>query len=88
MKEREYFVLPDPEDAPYHGYAEYLQHPHFRRIRSEAMRRANWTCQRCRKARATQVHHLRYPPWGTFDVVENLEPVCYDCHCELHGKES
>lgn len=44
-------------------------------------------CQRCKAAPATQVHHLRYPKWGTFDVVENLMPVCYKCHCEIHGKE-
>lgn len=48
---------------------------------------AGGICQRCKQAKATQVHHLRYPPWGTFDVVENLLPVCYACHCEIHGKE-
>lgn len=82
-----YFQPAKPEDIPYRNYAEYLQHPRFRRIRQQAMKRAGWICQRCHKARATQVHHLRYPPWGTFDIVENLEPVCYACHCEIHGKE-
>ena len=72
---------------PYSNYAEYLRHPRFRAIRREAMKAAGWTCQECGKARATQVHHLRYPPWGTFDVVENLHPVCYPCHCKIHGKE-
>lgn len=86
MSTSQYFVPPDPSDAPYHNYAEYLQHPHFRRIRAEAMKRAHWKCQRC-GGRATQVHHLRYPPWGTFDVVENLQPICYRCHCAIHGKE-
>jgi len=50
------------------------------------MRAADWTCQEC-GGQATQVHHLRYPPWGTFDVVENLLPVCYACHCKIHDKE-
>jgi hypothetical protein len=63
---------------PYRTYAEYLQHPRFRAVRLEAMRRAHWRCQRC-GARATEVHHLRYPPWGTFDVVRKsdagLSPV-------------
>lgn len=81
------FVPAKPEDAPYRNYQEYLAHPRFRRIRAEAMQRANYLCQRCKRARATQVHHLRYPPWGTFDVVENLEPVCYTCHCQIHNKE-
>lgn len=82
-----YFVPPEPGDEPYRTYAEYLKHPHFQRVRTNAMRRAKYRCQRCKKARATQVHHLRYPPWGTFDVIENLLPVCYPCHCEIHGKE-
>lgn len=73
--------------ALYSTYAEYLAHPRFRAIRAEAMKRAKYLCQRCKKARATQTHHLRYPKWGTFDVVENLLPVCYRCHCEIHGKD-
>lgn len=82
-----HFVPADPTDAPYRTYQEYLAHPHFRRIRAEALRQAKYICQVCHKARATQVHHLRYPPWGTFDVVENLQPICYACHCQTHGKE-
>ncbi len=70
----------------YRSYREYLQHPTFRRVRAEAMRRAQYRCVHC-GARATEVHHLRYPAWGTFDVPENLEPVCHACHCRLHGKE-
>jgi hypothetical protein len=71
----------------YNTYAEYLRHPKFRAIRAEAMKRARWICQQCRKARATQVHHLKYPPWGEFDVIENIQPICYPCHCKIHGKE-
>lgn len=51
------------------------------------MENVNYVCQRCKKAKATQVHHLKYPPWGEFDVVKNLMPVCYPCHCKIHGKE-
>lgn len=51
------------------------------------MDRAGGRCVRC-GAHATEVHHLRYPPWGTFDVPENLEPICHACHCLAHGKES
>jgi hypothetical protein len=74
-------------NRPYSTYEEYLRHPTFREVRRAAMDSARWLCQRCKTARATQVHHLRYPPWGTFDVVENLLPVCYRCHCAIHGKE-
>lgn len=76
------------DEPPYRTYEEYLRHPKFRAIRAQAMEAAKGVCQRCKKARATEVHHLRYPPWGTFDTVDNLLPVCHQCHCEIHGKES
>lgn len=74
-------------NSPYSSYAEYLRHPEYRKVRAVAMERDNYTCQVCRRARATQVHHLRYPKWGTFDVPENLQSICYPCHCKIHGKE-
>ena len=69
----------------YSSYAEYLAHPTFRAIRREVMEAARWRC-RC-GARATEVHHLRYPPWGTFDEPDNLIAVCHPCHCRIHGKD-
>jgi hypothetical protein len=45
-------------------------------------------CERCHGRPPTEPHHLRYPPWGTFDVPENMIAVCHPCHCEIHGKES
>lgn len=72
--------------SEYKSYAEYLRHPKFRAVRKIAMDRADWMCQRCHNARASEVHHLRYPKWGTFDVPENLLPVCHACHCAIHGK--
>jgi predicted HNH restriction endonuclease len=35
----------------------------------------------------TQVHHVRYPPWGTFDTEENLLALCRPCHAAIHGKD-
>lgn len=74
-------------DSPYDTFDEYLRHPAFRAVRALAMERANWLCERC-GARATEVHHLRYPPWGEFDEVENLLAVCHACHCWIEGKAS
>lgn len=71
---------------PYRSYEEYLRHPTFLAIRAQAMDRAKGICEVCKVRRATQVHHLRYPKWGTFDVPENLVAICYPCHCEAHGK--
>ena len=71
----------------YRTYAEYLKHPLYRAIRAEAIRRVDGKCQCC-GAPVTEVHHLRYPPWGEFDVVDNLLPVCHICHCIIEGKDT
>jgi len=49
--------------------------------------RSKGLCEVCGKHPPTEVHHLRYPPWGTFDTEDNLLAVCHPCHCEIHGKE-
>lgn len=74
------------EREPYRTYAEYLRHPRFLKIRAEVFKRAAGICERCRRRPPTEPHHLRYPPWGTFDVPENMIAVCHQCHCEIHGK--
>ena len=70
---------------PYKNYKEYLQHPAFLKVRKTVMNDAKHTCQDCKTARATEVHHLKYPKWGTFDVPENLVAICHQCHCKRHG---
>lgn len=79
---------PLPFDAvpPYRTYREYLKHPRFLKIRAEVFARAAGQCERCQSRPPTEPHHLRYPPWGTFDVPENMIAVCHRCHCEIHGK--
>jgi hypothetical protein len=77
----------------YRTYEEYRRHPVFLAAREVAMRRTDGRCSHC-GAPATEVHHvpnqngLKYPPWGTFDVPSNLQPVCHDCHCRIEGKTS
>lgn len=72
---------------PYASYREYLRHPRFLAVRALVFERAAGSCERCRKRPPTEPHHLRYPPWGTFDVPENMIAVCHSCHCKIHGKE-
>lgn len=74
------------EEVPYRTYREYLRHPKFLKIRTEVFARADGKCERCRQRPPTEPHHLRYPPWGTFDVPENMIAVCHPCHCDIHGK--
>lgn len=73
-------------DQPYRTYREYLKHPRFLEVRAKVFDRAAGLCERCKVRPPSEPHHLRYPPWGTFDVPENMIAVCHPCHCEIHGK--
>lgn len=72
---------------PYRSYREYLRHPKFLAVRAQVFERAAGRCERCKEWPPTEPHHLRYPPWGEFDVPENMIAVCHPCHCEIHGKK-
>lgn len=80
--------LPFDPDPPYRTYREYLRHPRFLAVRKQVFERAGGKCERCGIRPPTEPHHLRYPPWGTFDVPENLVAICHQCHCDAHGKAS
>jgi hypothetical protein len=74
---------------PYSNYSEYLAHPCYLAIRKIALDRAGGVCERCNERSVTEVHHVEYPPWGTFEKnADNLLAVCHECHCEIHGKEN
>jgi hypothetical protein len=73
--------------SEYSSYEQYLRHPNYLAVRAEALKRANGLCECCGKP-ASEVHHLRYPPWGEFDIVENLLAICHQCHCWIEGKQS
>jgi len=79
------FFLSD--EKPYNSYSEYLKHPEFLKIRAKVMERSAGNCEKCSN-KATEVHHLKYPPWGTFDVPENMIAICHKCHCLIHRKEN
>lgn len=79
---------PARKSIEYRSYREYLDHPKFKEIRALVFDRANGVCEKCGKRPPTEPHHLKYPPWGTFDEPENLLAVCHQCHCEFHGKEN
>jgi len=53
--------------------------------RTAALRRDGFRCVCCGEP-ASEMHHLDYPPWGTFDVPSNMESVCHACHCRIEGK--
>jgi hypothetical protein len=73
--------------STYKTYPEYLRTPLFRIARAVAFRRANGRCEDCHRKPASEVHHLRYPLWNSFDTPSNLRAVCHECHCIVEGKE-
>jgi HNH endonuclease len=52
-----------------------------------AMQRAGWRCTRCRSSRPLQPHHRKYRSHGGTHRIDNLEPVCWDCHRIIHQLE-
>jgi hypothetical protein len=44
-----------------------------------------WRCAHCRRSRPLEIHHKRSRSLGGTHRVENLEPVCWDCHRRIHA---
>lgn len=65
------------------SHADYLTSPEWTERRSLVLDRANGLCEGCRKARASEVHHLSYRNWGNEFLFE-LVALCGDCHDRIH----
>lgn len=46
-----------------------------------------WRCSRCHEVKRLQIHHRIYRSHGGTHGVDNLEPVCWDCHRAIHRLE-
>jgi hypothetical protein len=44
-------------------------------------------CARCHRVKRLQIHHRQYRSHGGTHRLENLEPVCWDCHHVIHALE-
>src|ERR1700688_3529097 len=53
----------------------------------EVLRQNGGRCARCRGYLRLQIHHRRYRSHGETHKIENLEPVCRDCHKAIHTLE-
>ena len=53
----------------------------------KAMEQYGWRCARCRTSQRLEIHHRKYRSHGGTHRVENLEPVCRDCHKLIHRQE-
>ena len=67
-------------------YDNYLQSDAWRRLRPLVFQRAGGICEGCRRAEATQVHHLTYKN-VTCEFLWELVAVCPDCHERVHGRQ-
>ena len=52
-----------------------------------ALKQHDGRCARCRCRRPLQIHHRRYRSHGGTHRLDNLEPVCWDCHRLIHETE-
>lgn len=67
------------------AYAEYLQSPRWRSLRSQKLRR-NPFCECCGAKTTIEVHHLSYKRgWGN-ELLRDLMTLCYRCHRLIHDK--
>lgn len=61
----------------------YLGSDHWIQLRARKLRKRPG-CEECRRAKATQVHHLQYR--SIFDVLlSDLQSLCWRCHAAKHG---
>jgi 5-methylcytosine-specific restriction endonuclease McrA len=71
-------------------YQAYLNSPKWKNKRLKVLMRAKFKCEQCKKAQATQVHHLTYKRLGKGDNIgseplSDLLAVCARCHRKIHG---
>lgn len=66
------------------NYHEFIKSDEWRALREATLRRAKFTCEHC-LAKATQVHHVRYPKNGEKHTLDMLVAVCDRCHDLNHG---
>lgn len=64
-------------------YDQYIHSHTWRSLREAILKRDSYTCQKCKKAKAIQVHHLTYIRLGNEDF-KDLISVCIPCHEKIH----
>jgi hypothetical protein len=64
-------------------YQAYLNSDKWQRKRRRVFARSGGQCERCKNARATQVHHKTYDRIFR-EPLSDLQAVCGHCHMEIH----
>lgn len=66
-------------------YAAYLKTEHWRKVRDDALKRAENRCMLCNSAEHLQVHHRSYKHKGCERPID-VSVLCDECHQRHHGK--
>ena len=68
-------------------YAVYLRTAHWRQVRLQALKRAQYQCERCPARGRLDVHHTTYAHLGQEQrYLKDLQVLCRPCHDRAHGK--
>lgn len=62
-----------------------LRRPSWKKLRQTILERDKYLCQRCKKTKARDVHHLTYDRLG-HELQSDLMSVCRPCHRKIHRK--
>jgi len=65
-------------------YIEYLQTPHWIKLRDEHLKRSKYHCQICNKNGKLNVHHRTYERKGE-ELYSDLITLCENCHNLFHN---
>lgn len=66
-------------------YSVYLETTHWKKIRRGTLQRDKRRCVRCKRKKATQVHHLTYERLGG-EEPQDVVSLCGACHTLVHEK--
>lgn len=67
-------------------YEEYLQTPHWQKIKQQIYKKRNGECEKCRKRYTLQVHHKTYKNIG-HEKLSELSLLCKGCHYRTHRRK-
>jgi hypothetical protein len=65
-------------------YSEYLNTPHWRKVRDSILERDAGKCKLCNSDQQLHVHHRTYQRLGE-EIPEDLITLCASCHRTFHG---
>ena len=66
-------------------YKQYLQSDHWKKVRGDALERADYKCQICNSEESLNVHHNTYKNRGC-EKDSDVVVLCLNCHGKFHDK--